>query len=368
MVRDYAVQPGHPEPRGTAVADTPADPRLAAPRLGKAHRLEERLAEGSLGVVWRGVDTRSGETVAVRVLPPDTVADRQELRRVLRPGSPVRTLRDPHVVAVRDYVEERRRVALVTDFLDAGDLRTILRSEGPLAPRVAVALASNVLAGLAAFHAAGLVHGDVRPENVMLPSYWRRLSPGSARLTDAVLPGLADRPVGTAEDDVYAAGAVLHEMLTGRAPVAGQPVGTLDLPPRLWNALASLLAVDPALRPTAAHGARTLADLVDTLGALRPLAPTRSGRPGRPAASRVGAARYLPTSDLTGPAPRLGEPAEHTVARSSLEVPAERLPVEAPPVRTPWYRRAWVWAAVGGTLLVAAAATWVVLGRPGLPG
>lgn len=58
----------------------------------------------------------------------------------------------------------------------------------------------------------------------------------------------------------------------------------------------------------------------------------------------------------------------HTVARSSLEVPAERLPVEAPPVRTPWYRRAWVWAAVGGTLLVAAAATWVVLGRPGLPG
>lgn len=348
------------------MADTPADPRLADPRLGRSYRLEQRLGAGMHGVVWRGVDTRSGEPVAARVLAPSAVADRAELRRALRPGAPWRALHDPNLVALRDLVEERHRLAVVTDHLDAGDLRTVLDSEGPLAPRVAVALVSGVLSGLAAIHGAGLVHGDVRAENVLLPSYWRRLSAGSARLGDPVLPGLGAPASAGPADDVLGAGVLLHEALTGRTPEAGRPLGALDLPPRLWNALAGLLQPEPALRPTAADAAATLAGLVDALAGLRPLAGGTTGA-ARPTPSRVGAARYLPAADLTGPAPRLGEPIEHTIARPDA-VPAVVPEPEPPAVRTPWYRRAWVWAAVVGTLLVVAASVWVVLGRPGLPG
>lgn len=343
---------------------TPDDARLSDPRLGRSFRLEGRLLGGSLGTVWRGVDTRTGEPVAVRVLAANAVADRAALRRSLREGTPWRTVRDPHLVAIRDLVEERHRVAVVTDFVDAGSLREVLRSEGPLPPRTAVALASGVLSGLAAVHAADLVHGDVRAENVLLASYWRRLSPGSARLTEPAVPGLAAPRTATAADDVRAVGVLLHEMLTGRAPDAGG-LGALDVPPRLWNALAGLLAEDPLRRPRAGDAAEALAALVEPLAGLRPLTPVPGGRAGRAAASRVGAARYLPAGELTGPAPRLGEPAEHTMVRPDA-VPVA-IPDEAPIVApTPWFRRAWVWSAIVGTLLVAAAVVWVVLGRPGI--
>ena len=348
------------------MVDTPADQRLSDPRLGKHHRLEGALGSGSLGTVWRAVDTRSGEPVAARVLAAGAVPDRAALRRALRPGTPWRTVRDPHLVGIRELVEERHRVAVVTDHVDAGSLAAVLASEGPLPPRTAAALVSGVLSGLAALHDAGLVHGDVRATNVLLASYWRRLSPGSARLTDPRLPGLGvGEGADTPADDVRAAGALLVEALTGRAPDPAGPGAPLDVPPRLWNALAGMLATDPGLRPSAAAASATLAGLVDALAGLRPLAPRPGSRPGRSTASRVGAARYLPAGDLTGPAPRLGEPVEHTMVRpDAVPVPVvEEAPVE---VRTPWYRRAWVWWAVVGTLLVVAAVVWVVLGRPGL--
>ena len=344
---------------------TPQDARLSDPRLGKSYRLEGRLLGGSLGVVWRGVDTRSGEPVAVRVLAPGAVADKAALRRALRPDAPLRTVRDPHLVTVRDVVEERHRVALVTDYLDAGSLREVLRSEGPLPPRTAAALVAGILSGLAALHTAGLVHGDVRAENVLLASYWRRLTPGAGRLADPFVPGLGSRTPATPADDVRAAGALLFELLTGRAPEPSGRPAPLDVPPRLWNALAALLAEDPALRPTAAAAAGTLAGLVDSLAGLRPVAPGPGSRAARPAASRVGAARYLPAGDLTGPAPRLGEPVEHTMVRPDA-VPVPVVEESPLPVPTPWFRRAWVWSAVVGTLLVVAAVTWVLLGRPGL--
>ena len=347
------------------MAATPDDARLSDPRLGKAFRLEGRMLGGTLGTVWRGVDTRSGEPVAARVLAPAEVTDRSALRRTLRAGSPLRELRDPHLVAIRDLVEERHRTAVVTDFMDAGSLAEVLRSEGPLPPKTAVALVAGVLSGLAALHGAGLVHGAVRAQNVLLPSYWRRLTPGSARLADPVLPGLGGPAAATPADDVRAAGALLYELLTGRAPAGEGRPATLDVPPRLWNALAGMLAPEPALRPGAAAAAEALAGLVDSLAGLRPLGPVPGSRPGRPAASRVGAARYLPAADLTGPAPRLGDPVEHTMVRpDAVPVPvAEEVPAV---VATPWYRRAWVWAAVVGMLLVVAAVVWVILGRPGL--
>lgn len=345
---------------------TPDDARLTDPRLGKAHRLSERIADDPPGTWWRAVDTASGEAVAALVIPRDAVADRAALTGALRPGTPWRTLRDPHLVAVRDLVEDRHRVAVVTDYLDAGTLRAVLGAEGPLPPRAAVALGAGVASGLAALHAAGLVHGDVRAENVWLASYWRRLSPGSGRLARPALPGVGEPSAAATADDVRAAGSLVVEMMTGHAPRpdASGP-GALDVPPRLWNVLAGMLAADPALRPGAADAAAALTGLMDALEGVRPPTPGPGPRPARPVASRVGAARYLPAGELTGPAPRLGEPSGHTMLRpDAAPVPvAEEVPEV---VVTPWFRRSWVWAAVVGTLLVLAAVVWVVLGRPGL--
>lgn len=347
---------------------TPDDARLADERVGKHHRLEARLPNGSTGTVWRAVDSRSGEAVVVRLLARDEVADRAALRRALRSGTPWTTVRDPHLVSVRDVVEERHRLAIVSDFMDAGSLAAVIASEGPLPPRSAALLVGGVLSGLAAAHAAGLIHGDVRSENVLLASYWRRLTPGSARLADPALPGLSvSAPKAlTPADDVRAAGAVLYQALTGRPPDPTTPPAPLDIPPRLWNALAGLMAADPSLRPSASDAATALTGMAESLAGLRPLAPGSGSRPARPAASRVGAARYLPARDLTGPAPYLGEPVEHTMMRAdATPVPVAEEAI-AQEVAVPWFRRAWVWSAIIGTLLVVAAAAWVLAGRPGL--
>jgi serine/threonine-protein kinase len=246
---------------GTAVTD-PRAPAGSLAFLGPPQRpgdlgtlgpypVEEELGQGGMGIVLRGRDEALGRTVALKVLRPELAGARARARFVREARAAARVEHD-HIVrvhAVHDAADGPPY--LVMEFLPGKSLAGLLRASKCLAPAAAAELAAQVADGLAAAHAAGLVHRDIKPANIMLDAL------GRARITDfglvkelvdepqaeerltqtgAILgtpgymaPEQAEGSVGPAAD-LWALGAVLYEMLTGRPPfLAGNVMDTLLL-------------------------------------------------------------------------------------------------------------------------------------------
>src|SRR5262245_35324777 len=246
------------------------------------YRLEEPLGAGGSAQVWRATDTRTREVVAVKRLHPFVFADRAGRERLLREFRALRDLDEPHVVRVRDLELTDDDGALILDYVAGPSLATRL-TEGPrFGADEAVTVALDVAAALAAAHAAGIVHRDVTPGNILLdPSDGARLTAFGIALGGAGTagePGLTatGQLVGTLRylapeqlrgapatpaSDVHALAAVTYEMLAGRqayaatSPVAlaeaqargVEPIGSV--PPALDAAVRRALATDPAQRP-----------------------------------------------------------------------------------------------------------------------
>src|SRR6478735_1642635 len=259
-----------------------------------------------MGTVW----SATGPTgrVAIKILRSDLAADPDLVDRFLRERTVLTTLRSPHIVAVRDLVVEGPRLAIVMDLVDGEELRRLIERDGSVAPVRALGIIGQVLAGLAAAHAAGVVHRDVKPENILLDQSGPTdrialVDFGVAWITERAAmraTGIVGTPrymapeiaAGATPDDradVYAAGVVLYELLFGRPPFAGTSVaGVLrahreheierppGVPDPLWAVLVALLARDPARRPSASAAATLLGRLpVDVLptAPFAPLAP-----------------------------------------------------------------------------------------------
>ena len=165
--------------------------------LGAGYRLLDRRGRGAAGEVWRAVDRRTDEVVAAKLLRSEHVADRDLVGRFIRERSILTTLRHPNIVAVRDLVVEGDRLAIVMDFVDGGSLRDVLREDGPLPPALAVGVAAAVLDGLAGAHDQGVLHRDIKPDNVLLSEGWRDLRPGDVKLTDFGIARIVADGAGT---------------------------------------------------------------------------------------------------------------------------------------------------------------------------
>ena len=285
--------------------------------LDGRYLVQTPIASGGTSTVYRGVDVRLDRPVAVKVMDSRYAGDDQFLTRFQLEARTVARLKDPGLVAVYDQGLDARHPFLVMELVEGGTLRELLTERGPMPPHAVAAVLRPVLGGLAAAHRAGLVHRDVKPENVLISDE------GDVKIADFGLvravatAGITSTSVilGTAaylspeqvsdgnagpRSDVYSAGILTYELLTGRTPFTGdtalsvayqrldhdvpQPSAVIDGVPAQFDALvARATARDPAARFA---DAIEMADELDAIAEELGLPPFRVPAPRNSAQHR----------------------------------------------------------------------------------
>ncbi|HEU4675423.1 MAG TPA: Stk1 family PASTA domain-containing Ser/Thr kinase [Motilibacteraceae bacterium] len=221
--------------------DTTVQDPLLGRLLDGRYRVQSRIAKGGMASVYLAVDTRLDRTVAVKAMHAGLAADESFRSRFIREAKSAARLSHPNVVAVYDQGTDGDTVFLAMEHVEGRTLRDLLRQRRRLTPRQAIDVLEPVLAALGAAHRAGLVHRDVKPENVLLADDGRIkvadfglaravTASSSATATQGMLigtvaylsPEQVERGVADARSDVYAAGVLLFEMLTGSQPFDGE--------------------------------------------------------------------------------------------------------------------------------------------------
>ncbi|MCX4827362.1 serine/threonine protein kinase [Streptomyces sp. NBC_01016] len=326
--------------------------------VGSKYLLEEPLGRGATGTVWRArqretagaeaaVAGQPGETVAIKVLKEELANDADVVMRFLRERSVLLRLTHPNIVRTRDLVVEGELLALVMDLVEGPDLHRYLRENGPFSPVGAALLTAQIADALAASHADGVVHRDLKPANVLLkwdPDGGAEMYPmltdfGIARLADSpgltrthefvgtpayVAPESAEGRPQTSAVDIYGAGILLYELVTGRPPFSGgsalevlhqhlsaEPRRPSTVPDPLWTVIERCLRKNPDERPSAenlARGLRTVAEGIgvhansaqiaaaEGVGALLTPDPTPAQVPGTPGTSDADPTQVLPNN------------------------------------------------------------------------
>jgi hypothetical protein len=341
--------------------------------LAGRYQLDEVVARGGMGVVWRGYDRRLDRPVAVKLVSGDALRDPTAAERFEREARAVARLNHPNVVAVYDFGTDGDDSFLVMELVEGRSVAALL-GDGPLPVSQTVTIAAQACAGLAAAHATGVVHRDVKPANVLVtPSGVVKIcdfgiarlpyAPGQARLTGtAVAMGstsyiapeqVNDEPVD-ARTDLYGLGCTIFAMLTGKPPFVGDgPLAVVHqhvtepppdvrtvrpaVPAALALLVAELLAKSPADRPAdaAAVDARLSALFYD---------PTVAGSAPVAGAEAAGTAAALPAVET---------PAKPDLPRPVTAVAAG--PVEAGGAATePRRRRGRIWLVAAGSAAVPA--------------
>lgn len=306
--------------------------------LGSRYELLDVIAQGTSGEVWRGRVLATSEPIAVKLLRAELATNPQVVDRFVRERHLLRSIQHPAVVRLRELVVDGDDVGLVMDLVPGSDLRRHLSGVRTLAPATATEIVARISDALAAAHAVGVVHSDVKPANILVPSDGssvRLVDFGVARLTrrteepmpsygtpeyaaPEVIKGSAPMPAS----DVYALGIVGFELLVGVTPyhadnvqeilqrhVRAEPIWPDTIPSNLRWVLGRCLAADPTQRPSAQVLATQLRaclpDLVGRPAAAVPPPGTRLFRLRTPSAPATEAAAAIePSTVVLRPTPK----------------------------------------------------------------
>ncbi|MGN9908096.1 serine/threonine-protein kinase [Phytohabitans sp. LJ34] len=319
--------------------------------LGGRYRLDERIASGGMGDVWRGTDEVLGRTVAVKILLPALLEEPGFAERFRGEARTMATINHPGVVDVYDYGSDQQIAFLVMEYVEGDALSRTLSRVGRLTPARTMALVAQAADALQAAHEKGIVHRDVKPGNLLvrpngtlvLTDFGIARSAMVGQLTAAgsvlgtasyISPEQAAGGTATAASDIYALGVVAYQCLSGHRPFEGDnPLEIAmkhvreqarplpgDIPPAIRRIVDQSMAKDPAARfQTAAMLGAVARQAAATLGAAPP------SRPASPPAQHPSSP--APTSS-PGPGSTPAPPPPRT---SPSYPPAPASPVAAPP-------------------------------------
>ena len=231
--------------------------------LNNRYRLLSQVAAGGMAVVYKAKDTLLNRIVAIKILRESFAADPAFQARFQREAQAAANLSHVNIVTVYDVGQDNGRQYIVMEFVDGVDLKHIIRAEAPLSINRAVDIAIQTSAALGAAHRAGLVHCDVKPQNVLVTNdgrvkvtdfgIARALSQATSGATETVWgtphyisPEQATGEAPTPASDVYAVGVILYEMLAGRLPFEGETHTQLALA-HLRDEPPPLTALNPAV-------------------------------------------------------------------------------------------------------------------------
>ncbi|MCH6159807.1 Stk1 family PASTA domain-containing Ser/Thr kinase [Streptomyces marispadix] len=217
---------------------SPGEPPPIGQVLDGRYRVESRIAVGGMATVYRAVDTRLDRELALKVMHPSLAGDGDFVGRFIREAKSVARLAHPNVVGVYDQGTDGTYVYLAMEYVSGCTLRDVLRDRGALRPRVALDILEPMLAALGAAHHAGMVHRDMKPENVLIGDDGRvkvadfglvravdsQTSVGSDTILGTVsylAPEQIEQGTADTRTDLYACGVMLYEMLTGEKPHTG---------------------------------------------------------------------------------------------------------------------------------------------------
>jgi eukaryotic-like serine/threonine-protein kinase len=301
--------------------------------LDGRYRVDARLARGGMATVYLGTDTRLERTVALKIAHAELAHDADFVRRFIGEARSVARLSSPNVVAVYDQGADGDILFLAMEYVAGRTLRELLTERGRLSPREALDIIEGVLTGLSAAHAAGIVHRDVKPENVLITAgnavkvadfgLARAAAMAGHTKTGTIIgtaaylaPEQVTQSASDARTDVYAAGVMLFEVLTGTQPHTGEtPLAvaykhvnevvpapssvTPGLPPALDALVALATSRNPDLRP--ADAGQFLQAITEVRRGL-PIAGTQAaGQPASPGGYEPGFPPGLPAAGLSAP-------------------------------------------------------------------
>ncbi len=355
--------------------------------LSSRYRLEQRIAAGGMGEVWRATDMVLGRAVAVKLLRHAYIGDESLASRFRAEARYAASLSHPGIAQVFDYGEQARTdggsggggAYLVMELVPGEPLSAILARTGGLSPAVTLDIIGQAASALQAAHTAGIVHRDIKPGNLLVTAEGRvKITDfGIARAVQAAQAGHLTQTgmvMGTAQyvspeqasglrvthaSDVYSLGVVAYECLAGAPPFAADALIALALahvrevppplpptvPPLVSDMVMRMLAKRPEDRPASAQS------VADRASALRDVLPATSG-PGLADVASEDAAAWFPEESPTNPPLRDG--------------PTTQMPINDPerlprPRRQPAHRRALVVAALSVAIVAVGGVTTALM-------